>query len=427
MQTKHAHSWFSFAEWQETQHRSPLRESTDVRKVITHLTHLEDLIITNGAAGAAQAVTFLESLERYLAGHADSPVNVSVKIDGSPAIIAGNDPSDGAFFVGTKGAFSKTPKIAKSIADLSTLYGDRPPLLGKMTYAFETLQTLTFRNILQGDVVFTSDMKQLRTIDGVRYITFQPNTIMYGVPVNSDMGKQIMSAKFGVCFHTTYTGSSLATLMARPGADIAALGSSSNVIVLSSQVQDLSGTITFTAAESKSLTTAINTLRTQTQGLATNELLSAFNSFPLLQSEFMVFQNTLVRDGESITLTPQTFVTKFMSFLDQRAQKDAEKKTTPTGKEASVSKFKKLADVVRQHESDTVKILAWQQLLVRTKLFILKKLNTPGTLRTFYSDTTGVIAGPHEGFVAVDHAGNFVKLVDRSYFSRLNFSQVRPE
>lgn len=421
----HTRNWFSFAEWRDVQHPSVLREATDAKKVIRHLTHLEDLVLTNGLDGAQQAVSFLSGLEQYFAGHADAPVNVSVKIDGAPAIIVGHDPADGKFFVGTKGAFSKTPRIAKSPEDLRTLYGDRASLFAIMSAAFETLQHLTFRNILQGDALFTSEMKRIRTFEGTRYVTFQPNTVMYGVPLNSDLGKQVMAAKFGVCFHTTYTGSSLATLSASSGANIPALGSSPDVVVFSSRFQDLSGTVTFTQAESDSLTDAIKTLRTQTDALSSNEMLSAFASFPLLQSEFMVFQNSLVRSGESITLTPKTFVSRFTDFLTQRAQKEAEKKTTATGKDASRTKFEKLATVVRQYESDLVSILAWQQLVIRTKTFLLKKLNTPGSVRTFYSDTTGLLAGPHEGFVAADRVGNFVKLVDRAYFSRLNFSQGR--
>ena len=56
---------------------------------------------------------------------------------------------------------------------------------------------------------------------------------------------------------------------------------------------------------------------------------------------------------------------------------------------------------------------------------LTKKLNAPGMLSTFYASDKGVIAGQHEGFVAVDRQGNFVKLVDRSEFSRLNLTQGR--
>ena len=54
--------------------------------------------------------------------------------------------------------------------------------------------------------MFTED-KGTETIDGTKYYTFQPNTIVYAVPVDSDLGKIMNSAKIGVVWHTTYTGS----------------------------------------------------------------------------------------------------------------------------------------------------------------------------------------------------------------------------
>ena len=57
----------------------------------THLEHPEDLII-----GGFVSVLFLLYNE----------FNVSLKIDGSPAIIWGTDPATGPFLVGTKSVFN---------------------------------------------------------------------------------------------------------------------------------------------------------------------------------------------------------------------------------------------------------------------------------------------------------------------------------
>ena len=45
--------------------------------------------------------------------------------------------------------------------------------------------------------MFTDDI-ETDTIDGTKYYTFQPNTIVYAVPVNSDLGKQMNRAKMGI-------------------------------------------------------------------------------------------------------------------------------------------------------------------------------------------------------------------------------------
>ena len=56
--------------------------------------------------------------------------------------------------------------------------------------------------------MFTDDV-ETDDIDGVQHYTFQSNTIVYAVPVDSDFGKQIKSANIGIVWHTTYTGNSL--------------------------------------------------------------------------------------------------------------------------------------------------------------------------------------------------------------------------
>ena len=65
----------------------------------THMTHIEDLILDGGVKGARQAILALRSLRDMLSGNAKSPVDVTVKWDGAPAVFAGVDPGDGKFFV----------------------------------------------------------------------------------------------------------------------------------------------------------------------------------------------------------------------------------------------------------------------------------------------------------------------------------------
>lgn len=417
-------AYLPFSKWNVCYGRTPLREDT-TRNVIQHLTHLEDLVLTKYADGAQEALRTLQGLTKFFEGHANAPVNLTVKIDGAPAIIAGNDPADGKFFVGTKGAFAKTPKIAKTPADLKTLYGDKPGLLATMQVAFDTLKSLKFTHILQGDVLFTPTLKQSLTVFGDKYITFKPNTIIYGVPVDSEMGKKIAAAKFGVCFHTTYTGASLATLRAEAGANIKALKPTANVVLVSSRYQDLSGTLTFTSAEHNTLRTLIAEIETRTRKMGANAFLKALTDSALLQSEFMIFQNSLVRGGESITLSPKVFVDRLNAHLQTRADAEGATKKTDTGKTRTQTKYQELQTLVSDTEDALVDVLAWQHAVISAKTFIIQKLNAPGTLGTFYSSDKGVIAGQHEGFVAVDHQGNFVKLVDRGEFSRLNLTQGR--
>ena len=165
-----------------------------------HLEHLEDEILNHGVDGGRAAINFLRSLRDMLAGNARSSINMTVKWDGAPAIFAGIDPADDKFFVAKKSVFNVDPKLYKTEQEIDDdLKGT---LNSKFKTALEHLGTIGIRGVIQGDLMFTDDVTK-ETIDGTEYYTFQPNTIVYAVPVDSDLGTVINNAKIGVVWHTT--------------------------------------------------------------------------------------------------------------------------------------------------------------------------------------------------------------------------------
>ena len=90
----------------------------------THLEHLEDNIFNKGFDGAKEAVDYLYSLHEMLEGNTSTPVSMTTKWDGAPAIIAGKDPETKKFFVGTKGVFAKKPKINFTNKDIDINHAD---------------------------------------------------------------------------------------------------------------------------------------------------------------------------------------------------------------------------------------------------------------------------------------------------------------
>ena len=178
----------------------------------THLEHLEDSIINDGATGGRNAIAFLKSLRQMLSASTSKKVNVTVKWDGAPAIICGTNPENGKFFVGTKSVFNKTPKINYTSADIAR---NHPGGVGsKLQVALRELKKLGIRGILQGDCLFTGEDKKITSIDGQSMITFTPNTITYAMPVDSPVGRQIARARMGIVFHTSYSGKTMDSLSA---------------------------------------------------------------------------------------------------------------------------------------------------------------------------------------------------------------------
>ena len=269
-----------------------------------HLEHLEDEIINFGVKGGRASIEFLRSLRDMLSGASRSSVNMTVKWDGAPAVFAGIDPADNKFFVAKKSVFNVTPKLYKTNADVDAdTSGD---LNTKLKVALKEFSKLGIKGVLQGDLMFTKDSVENDTIDGVKYYTFQPNTIVYAVPVDSDLGKIIKSANIGVVWHTTYSGKELQDMKASFGVNISSLTKSSKVWMDDASYKDTSGKSTFTAKE----TEAVTSLLSKT-GVAFKKInVPTLNKFLRLQESLSgkfakvtikTYNNKFVRQGVPIT------------------------------------------------------------------------------------------------------------------------------
>lgn len=177
-----------------------------------HLEHLEDEMFNRGEAGVKEAIAFVKSLAEMLKGNAKSPVDVTVKWDGAPALFTGINPENGKFFVATKSLFNKTPKINYTNADIDANHSGG--LAEKLKVALANLKDLGITGVLQGDMLYTKGDLSAQTIDGESMVTFTPNTITYAVPAGSDLAGKINSSQMGIVFHTTYNGDTIENLKA---------------------------------------------------------------------------------------------------------------------------------------------------------------------------------------------------------------------
>ena len=211
-----------------------------------HLEHIEDEILNNGIEGGRAAIRFIQSLRDMLAGESKSAVNMTVKWDGAPAIFAGTDPSDGQFFVAKKSVFNKNPILYKKKSDID--------VGGYLGDAFNTALTefskLGIKGVIQGDLLY---LKSTLGSDIKDHWTWQPNTIVYAIPKDSEIGKKIKKSKIGIVWHTSYSGDTLEGMTASFGMD-QPLKKVSTVWHTNAEYKDLSGTVKFTGAETTAVT-----------------------------------------------------------------------------------------------------------------------------------------------------------------------------
>lgn len=186
---------------------------TEARSVGRELQHLEDLVFVDGSEGAYEA---LDILERFGSDVSD----VSIKWDGTPAVIFGRDQT-GDFILTDKHGFSskkydgkvKSPEALQSmilgrgqeVTDSRKAYAAN---MANIWSSFEAAVPQKFRGYVAGDLLYS---KQPNIIDN--HFVFTPNKVTYTVRADSDIGKRIARSNAGVVIHT-YTDLSGNTVQA---------------------------------------------------------------------------------------------------------------------------------------------------------------------------------------------------------------------
>ena len=403
----------------------------------THLEHLEDNIFNKGHEGAKEAVDYLYSLHQMLEGNTKTPVSMTTKWDGAPAIVAGKDPQTGKFFVGTKGVFAKNPKMNFTNSDIEKYHAgkgekDASGLRNKLKLALKHLSKLNWDTVAQGDMLFAGqeDIKE-EVIDGEQYIVFKPNTIVYAIPKDSDLAKEILSAGFGIVWHTEYVGGpTLADTQAKFGFDASVLGDGSNAGVWQrdATIKDLSGTVTLSDAEGHKMLSAIQEADNYLKTIDANTFSWLQKGTDLVGKTFLeqlkAHANNQVRQGhfDEPTKFAQDFITKFVNYWTKEIDKVKQQKTIDAKTQTMVQGVK----FIKENLQSIIAVYDLYLKLIEAKIIIVRKLEQIRQMPTFKQTEKGYEITGEEGFVAVDRLGNALKLVDRLEFSKLNFGSGKP-
>ena len=393
--------------------------NTGMAKQNTHLEHLEDDILNQGSAGGKNAIAFLRELGKMLS-EPKSNVRITTKWDGAPAVICGKDPMSGKFFVGTKGVFAQLPKTCFEDADVDAYYsGD---LAKKLKTCLKLLPKLNIQNVIQGDLLFTDD-KQTKIINGDRVISFQPNTITYAVPADSDLGNKVRAAKLGIVFHTSYSGGPrLRDMTPSFGVDVSKMQNIPGLMVFSSDLKDASGVSKFNPVQLANYNSAVNKAEGSLKQASTflDILKDTGDGKFLLSAMFKVYFNSYIRRGASFVNT-QKVAAGFEKFYS-----DALDKEIATKKQAKTQeKYKKIKEdgikFIRINSRAIYMTVASYMNLTAAKTLVVRQLERVQSIGTYIKTDSGYRVTAPEGFVAIT-SGSTLKLVDRLEFSRANFT-----
>jgi hypothetical protein len=196
-----------------------LAESTEAEGAkLKHIHHAEDRPLFHGAKGFEHAHAALSKAHEHLASGKNDHT-VTTKYDGSPSVVYGHHPETGKFFVASKSAFNKNPKINYSHEDIQKNHGHAPGLADKLSAALEHLPKVApKKGVFQGDLMHQGQKSQHNpkgdvTVKGKK-ASYTPNTITYSH--SGAEAEKVKNSRLGIVTHTQYHGKDLSSMTAKP-------------------------------------------------------------------------------------------------------------------------------------------------------------------------------------------------------------------
>ena len=339
--------------------------------------------------------------------------------------VCGKHPITGRFFVGTKSVFNKEPKLCHFDDDVDVYYsGD---LATKLKTALQYFKPLGITGVIQGDLLFTEKDKKTVTVNNENLITFTPNTITYGVPVNRDMGKKISTAKIGVVFHTHYNGDDLSSMTASAGAPTSEFSKTTDCVVIENDtpmadVAVPTNTLQLFERNTNTIESMCKKSGKFLNTLVDNMGTSGDKKFHIA-SYLKQFFNNEIKEGRSIS-DSQKAIKSIAEFYRTKMNKEVEKMKSV---QKQAERRQQMYDGIAYLEDNITEFDAMFTLyrkMQENKEIVIKALDNLETFRTFVQTDKGYkVTGP-EGYV-LHHDGDMIKLVNRIEFSYNNFTLAK--
>lgn len=376
-----------------------LKEETQEEK-LKHLAHPGDHVIDAGKTGVDHSIKTLREVHKAMQGKPSS-AKISTKYDGSPSIVFGRHPQTGQFFVASKSAFNKTPKINYTEKDIDANHGQSSGLAEKLKHALKHLPKVTPETgVYQGDIMHTKE--DVHEMEG--RVHFTPNVITYSVDKDSEEGKKVKKSKIGVAVHTAYHGDSFDTLRAEHGHKPANFGNHSDVHVIDTSTE------TEPIKKSEEVEKHLN----KAEELASNHDFSHHEGH---EEHMRQYVNDTVRSSTTPTAAG------YKAFLMKKGEKKASALKSEKGQAKAKEAHKKLMDHVDANKDKFDTSFQIHNHIEKAKDVLTKSLSK--SKHKFDHYINGKPSKP-EGFVATVN-NRPTKLVDRQEFSKANFEKIRDD
>jgi len=402
-----------------------------------HLSHMEDLAIEEGKKGFNKFVEQVENFTSLLEGF-NSKTTVNFKIDGAPALFWGIDetqnPETGEynnqFFISTKSF-----KRVHSEQEADEIYKEAPGLREVIRTVFPYLKNgydnsgLTY----QGDLLFSpARPPTVKDLGGKQCLTFQPNLITYAIPVDpaSELYNIASKAPVGIVVHAAFNAAG--QMQSRDTARVVYSLKKAGVFAEGSNIKSLN--IQIDPNLKNTLHGLLNDAKRQVSTVD-NAFDAEYSTGGFITTKLKEYLNYMVREtggifkaaeqGESFDINK--FLNGFYTFVNNKLVTKAATGSARVQANAR-TKSEDIKKYLIEHKKDFAGLIGATYDMLRIKLIFQHLLaNTEHKLNGMLSyipvGDEWIYAPEGEGKVLyIGDTPNQVKIVNRSKFSKLNFS-----
>jgi len=387
------------------QFNSFLTEAASREDKLLHLEHNEDHVIHGGTEGFNHAINNLNAVHEKLKGE-DSGVDIQVKHDGSPSVLFGHHPETGKFFVASKSGFNKTPKLNYTEQDIEANHGHAPGLVSKLKGALKHLPKIApSAGVFQGDIMYHRNGQDDDVSQAYGKYHFKPNTITYSTPSDSEEGKKIKDAKFGVLVHTAYHGNTFADMKAQYTPDKSEFKEHKDVHQFDNSLP--AEGVNYSAEHQKEFESHIKAA----EDAYRNAPADTFEHTLPHEEHLKTYINKTVKDGSDPS------VEGYKEHIADKANKEMSKLKTDKAIGTKKAQLEEMHNHINEHTAHFEDMLNIHSHLTKAKHTLLNSMNE-GQHR-FEHSIGGDKTNP-EGYVVVRN-NRPSKLIDRPEFARKNF------
>jgi len=375
---------------------------------LKHITHAEDRPLQEGPKGFDKAYQALKYSHEHIKSGGSSS-HMTMKYDGSPAIVYGHNPENGKFFVASKSAFNKNPKLNYTHDDIQKNHGHAPGLMDKLHASLNHLKKVApSTGVYQGDLMFTKD--DLKQKKGGK-VSFTPNTITY--TAKGDEATKAKNSQMGVVTHTQYHGDSISSMSADPHPDLHNFKQHPDVWQKSPNMDTKQ--VHYSEDDQNKFQEHMDAAKKLHDEGKKNGMYKHTEAHQGEGGHLETYINHTVRTDEEPTAAGLS------KHIAGKYEKASAKLKTPAGQSRKMQELKPHTDHIEKHKEHYNNLLKMHNHLQKAKDVLVNTLeqHTGGLEHHIDNKATGP-----EGFV-VNHGGEPTKLVNRKEFAKANLLKVR--